>query len=586
MLSFRQKIFISYGIALVVFAILTIPIVTQIVRLIAANAMEDRADEVIAKIQSAPNETAMIRLLEDQRGLIFFRLSILTREQRILFDSHAQTILGDKFTRDYLLDAPEVLESLKKGIGYKEDYSNLLEQRFAYLAKTFDFHGKTYIIRTAFPSKYFNDLARDCEIAFLGIVTAILLLFSLITWLIIVHFTKPIQQIISLISPYQEGKASFIPEIKLHGVNERDEFNKLAVTLNSLSSKIQKQINTLTIERNEKEAILESLIEGVIAVENDMTITYANDIAMQLLQKNSSELVGQKFTNAIEPNGYSLLVRCQTEQRALTDTLTIIKNDRIRKFYDVVAAPKAGNAGAVFVMQDKSPHYKILAMRKEFIANASHELKTPITIIQGFAETLHDNPELPQITRMEVTETIVNNCKRMTELIKDLLILSDIDNIPNSRLVECDLFHIVKGCVDTVQHIYPKTPMIIHKPRRHSMKLIADPNLIERAILNLLENAAKYSPEGAKVEITMMNEDHTCKLVIADHGIGIPACDIEHIFDRFYRVNRGGVQKFSGSGLGLSIVQTIIHKHSGQIFVRSKEGIGTVFTIILPDSLP
>lgn len=586
MLSFRQKIFISYGVALVVFAILTIPIVTQIVRLIAANAMEDRADEVIAKIQSAPDEAAMIQLLQDQRALIFFRLSILTREQRILFDSHAQTILGDKFTSDYLLDAPEVLEALKKGIGYKEDYSNLLEQRFAYLAKTFNFHGKTYIIRTAFPSKYFNDLARDCEIAFLGIVTAILLLFSLITWLIIVHFTKPIQQIISVISPYQEGKESFIPKIKLHGVNELDEFNKLAVTLNSLSSRIQKHINTLTIERNEKEAILESLVEGVIAVENDMTITYANDIAMQLLQKNSSELIGKKFTNAVEPDGYSLLVRCQTEQRALTDTLTIVKNDRVKTFYDVVAAPKAGNAGAVFVMQDKSPHYKILAMRKEFIANASHELKTPITIIQGFAETLHDNPELPRTTRTEVTETIVNNCKRMTELIKDLLILSDIDNIPNSRLVECDLFHIVKGCVDTIQHIYPKTPIVIHRPRRHSMKLIADPNLIERAIFNLVENAAKYSPEGAKVEITMMKQDHTCKLIIADQGIGIPASDLEHIFDRFYRVNRGGAQKFSGSGLGLSIVQTIIHKHSGQIFVRSQESVGTVFTIILPDSLP
>ena len=584
MISFRQKILISYIIALFAFGLLTIPIVTRIVRFIAAQAMEDRADEVIAKIKTAPNVSAMINLLEEQRVLIFFRLSILTKQQKILFDSHKQTILGENYLPDYIVNSPEVLEALKTGIGYEEGYSNLLQQRFSYLAKTFDFHGKTYIIRTAFPSKYFNDLARDCEVAFLAIISAILVLYSIITWLIISHFTKPIQQIILAVSPYQEGKQSYIPEIKLKGINSRDEFNKLAITLNSLSSKVQKQIDTLTSERNEKEAILESLVEGVIAVESDMTVTYANGSASRILQKKSQDLVGHKFSIGNESDSYSLIVRCQAELKALTDTITIVKSNGIKAFYDVVAAPIGLNRGAIFVMQDKSSHYKLLTMRKEFIANASHELKTPITIIQGFAETLHENPDLPRDVQIDVTGKIVNNCKRMTYLIKDLLTLSDIENIPHSRLVDCDLHQIAQGCSDMLLNIYPDAQISIHKPNKLEMRLEADPYLIERAMFNLIENAIKYSEAPAKVEISMDKQDDRYKIVISDQGIGIPAADLEHIFERFYRVNRASKQKYAGfsSGLGLSIVQTIIHKHSGQIFVKSQVGVGTVFTILLP----
>ena len=354
--------------------------------------------------------------------------------------------------------------------------------------------------------------------------------------------------------------------------------------MNSLSSKVQKQIDTLTSERNEKEAILESLVEGVIAVESDMTVTYANGSASRILQKKSQDLVGHKFSIGNESDSYSLIVRCQAELKALTDTITIVKSNGIKAFYDVVAAPIGLNRGAIFVMQDKSSHYKLLTMRKEFIANASHELKTPITIIQGFAETLHENPDLPRDVQIDVTGKIVNNCKRMTYLIKDLLTLSDIENIPHSRLVDCDLHQIAQGCSDMLLNIYPDAQISIHKPNKLEMRLEADPYLIERAMFNLIENAIKYSEAPAKVEISMDKQDDRYKIVISDQGIGIPAADLEHIFERFYRVNRASKQKYAGfsSGLGLSIVQTIIHKHSGQIFVKSQVGVGTVFTILLP----
>jgi two-component system, OmpR family, phosphate regulon sensor histidine kinase PhoR len=581
MLSFRQKIFISCVVVFLVFITMTFPLVTHIVRTIAAKSMEDRADELIAKIQSAPNNDALIRRLKDQKSLVFFRVSVISNDRKVLYDSHTKRLLGPRFSQEYIVDHPEVLEAFDHKIGYSEDYSELLDQKFSYLAKAFDFHGKTYVIRTAFPYKYFNDLTRHCEIGFLALTSAILLLFSIMTWLIINHFTRPIQQIINAVTPYQEGKQTTIPEIRL-STNPNDEFSKLAMTLNSLSVKIQKHIDNLTAERNEKEAILESLVEGVIAIDKDMTITYGNNMALKLLDAKPENLIGHHFTAANQPQGYALLVACQKEKKALTDNITISRLPGSKIYLDIVAAPKGEDSGAILVMQDKSSHYKLLEMRKDFIANASHELKTPITIIRGFAETLHDNPDLSVDIRSDVTLKIVKNCQRMTTLIKDLLTLSDIENIPDSRLSECDLNDIIKVCCDNLINIFPDAQIHIHKDPAADLHLIADPSLIELALMNLIENAAKYSKHPAHIDISLEKDNDIMRITIADKGIGIPPADLEHIFERFYTVDKAHSQKMGGSGLGLSIVQTIIHKHFGQINVQSELGSGTTFIIELP----
>lgn len=580
MFSFRQKIFISYVVLFIIFTSLTFPLVSHIVRSLVVKTMEDRADELIVKIQSAPNDAALIRLLKEQKPLIFFRVTVISNEGRMLYDSHAKRLMGPRFSQEYVIDHPEVIAAFNQGTGYSEDYSELLQQKFSYFAKAFDFHGKIYVIRTAFPYQYFSDLTDDCEIAFLVLTTTILLLFSIMTWFIINHLTSPIQQIINAVAPYQEGKQTTIPEIQLTPSNSQGSFHKLAMTLNSMSNKIQKHIDTLTAERNEKEAILESLVEGVIAIDSQMTVTYANSTAKKFIGKDPT---GQNFSAAQQPQSYALLNACQIEKKALTDNLTLLKDDT-KIYLDIVAAPKGDNSGAILVMQDKSPHYKLLEMRKDFIANASHELKTPITIIRGFAEMLHDNPSLPLATTEEMTQKIVNNCQRMTRLIKDLLTLSDVDNIPLSRLEDCDLYAMMEQCCDTLHHLFPEAKILLNKSPTKEMLVKADPSLIELAFMNLLENAAKYSPHPAQIDITLEREDDKIKITITDKGMGIPKQDLEHIFERFYTVNKAHSKKMGGTGLGLSIVQNIVHKHFGQIFLESEIGKGTTFTIILPEA--
>jgi two-component system phosphate regulon sensor histidine kinase PhoR len=403
------------------------------------------------------------------------------------------------------------------------------------------------------------------------------------TWFVIHYLTQPIQRIINAVKPYQEGTEHVLPHIELGRANDNDDFNKLANTLNSLSLKIQSHIDLITKERNEKETILESLVEGVIAVDDDMEVTYTNHMAMKLMNSADS-LLGKKFSILHQERCENLLHQCQQEKKPLTDTLEMYREGK-KLYLDIVSAPKKDNAGAILVLQDKTAHYKIFEMRRDFIANASHELKTPITVIRGFAEALHDNPGLPVEMQREVTSKIVRNCNRMAALIKDLLTLADIENIPSSRLSLFDLSELTERCISMLAEVFPDAKVTVDK-RKDEVILFADMDLLELAIMNLIENAAKYSSRPAQIAVTLDAEDDHVIVKVTDKGIGIPAADQEHIFDRFYTVDKAHSQKMGGSGLGLSIVKTIVEKHFGTITLQSELGKGSTFTIRMPKGNP
>ncbi len=580
-LSLRRKIFISYFVVFFVFIVLMFPFSTRTVKRIIIKSLDDRTSELITKLQSAPDNEALVEYLKVEKPLIFFRVSVMTNELKVLYDTHTKRVIGPSFSQEYIIHHPEVLQAMEEGTGYSEDYSNLLGQRFAYFAKKFDFHGKNYVVRAAFPYKYISELSYDFKMGFFVLATSVLLLFSCMTWFIMHRLTSPIDQIIKAIKPYQEGRQTNIPKLMTMKPDPNDDMGQLAITLNSLSDKIQSHIDTLTQERNEKSTILESLVEGVVAVDQNMRVTYANHMALKLLSNNKETFVGKPFNVVHLPICEELLVKCQEDRIPLTASLQV-KINGVKVFLDLIGVPSKDHSGAILVLQDKSTHYKMMEMRKDFVANASHELKTPITIIRGFAETLHDNPELPTETRQEITDKIVRNCKRLTNVIKDLLILSDIENIPPSRIIECDLTALANDCREMLLEIFPQATVLVEKDDEEDCIVSADPDLIELALFNLMENAAKYSNPPAHITVKLSKLDEQVKLSVADKGIGIPDGDLEHVFQRFYTVNKAHSQKMGGSGLGLSIVETIIEKHKGKISVTSTLGVGTTFTILLP----
>jgi two-component system, OmpR family, phosphate regulon sensor histidine kinase PhoR len=581
MFSFRQKIFVTYVCVFLILIAMMYPFAQRTVRNIMRKAMEDRATELIKIIEKAPNDEALIRTLKEQKALIFFRVSVITNERKVLYDSHTKRVLGPRFSTEYIVSHPEVLQAFREGTGYSHEYSEILSQSFAYFAKSFPFHGKTYVLRTAFPLEYVEEVTKDFEFGFLGSAIAILLLFSIMTWFIINYLTRPIQQIITAVKPYQEGISPTIPRIFLKPANRSDEFGQLANTLNSLSVKIRSHIDSLTQERNEKEAVLESLVEGVIAIDNHQKIIFANTMACKILGLKPSYILNEPMEILNQPKCYELVMKCQREGRPMTDTMEI-RTVEGKRFFDLVAAPKKNATGAILVLQDKTEHYRLIEMRKDFVANASHELKTPITIIQGFAEALHDNPDLPVETSAEITTKILRNCVKMTLLIKDLLTLTDIEHIPESRLLDTDLLELINTVKTTVQDAYRDAQITIQSDPDQDYLILADPYLLELALNNLVENAAKYSPSPAQISISLFHEKEWIRIAVSDQGFGIPKKELENIFQRFYRIDTSRLKKIGGSGLGLSIVETIIAKHFGKIAVESKEGVGSTFTIYLP----
>jgi two-component system, OmpR family, phosphate regulon sensor histidine kinase PhoR len=584
-LSFRSKVLFSQLVLFILFFVILMPFVGNTVAEIVQNSFVNETEKIIDVIRPAENEEKMISLMQEQRLLLFMRAT--------LFDSHGNPIFDTRVPIEQVkaiekTHQSEVENALKTGEAYIERYSQAYGTQFAFIAVAFSSHGKTYVLRTAYPASQITEMMQSFETSFLILGAILLLFFMILTWLIFARLTRPIEQIIREIKPYQEGKTEDLPIIQLSGkLREEDEIKKLAKTLNSLGARVRLQVQKVKEEKNEKEAILESLGEGVMAIDNTLRIQYVNFIAGKMLGVPRRQLIGQSIDSIAEKlkkpliiRCWELLISCQKEKTIVTDSISL---GETRKLYlDLIAAPKADEQGAIIVLQDNSDHYRVLDMGKDFVANASHELRTPITVIRGFAETLQDLPEISSEMLQDITEKILRNCQRMDHLVRSLLTLADIENLPLSNLKECNLVQLIEDCRDHLLSVHHQAKVEIEMDTKEPIIASVAKDLLELAIFNLLENAVKYSEPGASIWISLNRQQDAVLISIKDQGIGIPETDLPQIFNRFYTIDKARSRKFGGAGLGLSIVKTIIEKHDGTIQASSEMGKGTTFTIYLP----
>ena len=402
-------------------------------------------------------------------------------------------------------------------------------------------------------------------------VIFIVAIYIFIHQVILYQFTRPIGQIIHAI----EKQGKYIP---LESIKD-PEFNKLASTLNSLTEQIQQQVEHLTTQKEETAEILESIEEGIIAVDTSAKITFVNRTACRMLNANSSQMLRQtvqSIPSELAKKCHELILDALQTSESIVHTVTCRDKEIVR--LDLIAAPLAHQDGALLVLQDKTADYRIVELGKDFIANASHELRTPITIIRGFAETLQDLPDLSKEMLHEITEKIVRTCVRLDKLVRSLITLSDIENLSQERLRSADLVLLAENCK---HHLLAATPsaQIVIRSDCESAPIVADADLLELAILNILENGVKYSSTPAHIEMWIHKTEEEVQLKIQDRGIGMAPADLPHIFNRFYTVDKARSRKSGGAGLGLSIVKTIVEKHKGTISVASEVGKGSTFKI-------
>lgn len=222
-----------------------------------------------------------------------------------------------------------------------------------------------------------------------------------------------------------------------------------------------------------------------------------------------------------------------------------------------------------------------LDVGRDFVANASHELRTPITIIKGFLETMRDMPEISQDLFNEILTKMLRSCERMESLVKSLLILADLENCPKGGFEDCDLVQIVDEVSYNLISLHQQATIETYL-KDEKIRIWANTDLLELALRNLLENAVKYSKGLPRIVIRLEVTETICKIRVKDEGMGIPQKDLPHLFDRFYTVDKTHSRRMGGAGLGLSIVKKIVENHKGTIKVDSKHQEWTEFVMELP----
>ena len=572
MMSFRRKILWINLILLAVLIAALFPLIGWTVNHILRLSLTHRGEALIAQLKTAPDREAMVERVKGYPEFAF--------QPVILLDGKGKAIDGTA-----TLPEKEIEEAMQHGRGFSEHHSLLFHQKAYFLALSFTAHDEPYILQMQFRGDEIDQIKFYFKIGILVVCTLFLLLSSALDTMTVHYILRPIQQIIEVISPYKEGKEELLPRIVLSETMRGGEFTKLASTLNSLTERIQKQIENLTRQREETEEILESIGEGIIAADTSAKVTFVNRTACRMLELSKEQMLKQTLSGMKTPSAelakkcHELILDALQTSEPIVHTFTLRNKDPL--YLDLIAAPLAHQNGALLVLQDKTSDYRIVELGKDFIANASHELRTPITIIRGFAETLQDLPELSQEMLKEITEKIVRTCMRLDKLVRSLLTLSDIENLSQERFKPADLVLLMENCK---HHLLTANPnvQITTQSEMEAAPIIADADLLELAILNLLENAVKYSPSPARIEMDLQKEGEEVYLKIQDKGIGISHTDLVHIFDRFYTVDKARSRKSGGAGLGLSIVKTIVEKHRGKVKVTSELHKGSTFTLILP----
>lgn len=485
-----------------------------------------------------------------------------------VLDSHSNVLYSDR-----LAVVPNMSKTLKKHKHHG------ISGTMLYAASTMQVGEHTFVINNSMNNQLAIQIRKTFRFVF-GFFT-IASLFALSSFEIFGFrlFTRKKRLVESYLTEFLKHKNPVILE-KLQQ-HQADPAGKAFLELWNVNQNLSSKANTLHEEAN---TILETLDEGIIILDTNGVIKNINLKASQLLKLISIEFLGKSLKELIEQNPSQLGKKCLTIIQSSLKTHsyqreTFELENESEKCFEIIVSPVSKRDSVIVTLQDHSSDYKVLSMGKNFVTNASHELRTPITIIRGFTETLRELEDISPEMLDDITDKILRNCQRMSSVVKSLLVLADLDYAGKASMQACDLVGLVESCSYTILSAYPTVKIETLYNEKESL-VWGDPDLLELAVMNLIENAIKYSPNNPFITITVETLDKTILLSIKDRGVGISEGDLLHIFERFYTVDKSRSRKMGGAGLGLSIVKTIVDKHDAKIDVASKEMEGTTFTIM------
>jgi len=369
-----------------------------------------------------------------------------------------------------------------------------------------------------------------------------------------------------------------------------EEMIGLAQALNRMITSKEARMLEAMNQRNELETVVSSMVEGVIAFDRDANILYMNDAAACQLDVSRFEAQGGNILEVVRNIDLLRFIQKTLEMTEPVEGTVVLNRGRDdERILQMHGAQLGGNdkkqLGALVVCNDVTRLLRLENLRRDFVANVSHELKTPITAIKGYVETLlQDDEEIPPHSR-EFLAIVLKQANRLQAIVEDLLTLSRIEQESRREEIRLSpglLKEVLAEAIESCATRAAEKTIAIGLDCPDDLTARINPPLLEQAVSNLLDNAIKYSRTGSAVHVTAANTAEAISITVADTGPGIPEQHLPRLFERFYVIDKARSRKMGGTGLGLAIVKHIVQSHGGQITAASKIGQGSTFTITLP----
>lgn len=503
-------------------------------------------------------------------------------------------VLGDSDQRpeqmDNHLSRPEIASAAANGVGYTTRYSDTLKENMLYAAIPVKNEAQetTGFLRI---SMSLEEVGKSIRSLWYFLISGLIILF-LIAGIVSYRIAKGITHPIEKMTKVAQQITNMNYQSRVPAYNN-DEVGQLGQAINRMSESLQHQMARIQENERRLQGVMENMMSGIMMIDREERIMLLNPSAEYILGFSSQELLGKKYNEAKQQYEFTKLIQeCIETQDPIRDEMVFYYP--AERILDIHLSPIAHEdeewSGVLIVIHDITAVRRLERMRSEFVANVSHELKTPIAAVKGFAETLLAGALNDKETAVSFLQIIFDESERLNRLIGDILELSKIESkrIP-MNFSPIYLPEFLERSLSVLRKEAEKKHIELSMLVDDDIYIEADEDRLRQIIINLLSNGIAYTHDGGKVKVRVEPLDKNAdgdyerlRLIVSDTGMGIPKKDLPRIFERFYRVDKARSRSSGGTGLGLSIVKHLVELHKGTIRVDSEVGVGTRFTIELP----
>ncbi|HEX3048647.1 MAG TPA: ATP-binding protein [Bacillota bacterium] len=605
-MKFRTRLFLFY--------ILTVSIITVFLAAYFINFEEKRVrqtlhEQLLINAELIADRFANQALLADpaQLSALGAKLARQANVRLTVIDINGK-VLGDSASNAASMpnhkERPEFKSALQGKEGFSARYSQTLKENLIYVAYPLK-ENKQIIgaIRVATSQQQLNQtLLRIRWLIILGIGLTTLLAIVL-GFLIVFQITKPIQELRRLANRISRGDLS--ARVRFFG---HDELADLGLTFNKMAERLTESFSVIEDEKAKLEVILANLKDGILVIDGRLRIILANSAAQNMLGLDPANITGRPVLEVVL-NHHLLDLIAEVNRVRIAFEKELVLHYPQHKQLQVLLAPLEDETGvligSIVVLHDLTELRRLERVRQDFVANVSHELRTPIAAIKGMAETLLGGGWQEPEMLLRYLRAVDQESDRMTTLINDLLALARLDAKTETPIEPFDLRELIMEVKERFITVNSQAPSFtIDLPARLLPRVKANRDQIKQVLINLLDNAFKYTPASGKIILSVYPEEDGAQVVpppppeeasapeekpirflaitVTDTGIGIPAGELDRIFERFYRVDKARSRELGGTGLGLSIVKHIVESYGGKVEVESGLGHGSVFRFTVP----